>query len=85
MEAVALADAGEVLMTFQSRSGSGVIANSFDSAHIHGGFWVGAVWRFPELGKVYAELSEEELRRVGDHWTGLKEEVQEYFLAEYIY
>ena len=85
VEAVALADAGEVLMTFQARSGPGVIASSFDSALIHGGFWVGAVWRFPELGKVYAELSEEELRRVGDHWARLKEQVQEYFLAEYIY
>ena len=85
VEAVALADVGEVLMTFQAMSGQGVIATSFDPAHVGGGFWVGAVWHFPELGKVYAELTEEELRRVGDHWTGLKEQVQEYFRAEYIY
>ena len=85
VEAVALADAGEVLMTFQARSGPGVIGSSFDSAHIHGGFWVGAVWRFPKLGKVYAELSEEELWKIGDHWTNLKGQVQGYFRAEYIY
>ena len=85
IEAVALADAGDVLHTFQAESGRGVIATSFDPAHIHGGFWVGAVWGFPELGKVYAELTEEELRRVGDHWTALREQVQDYFRAEYIY
>ena len=85
IEAVALADAGDVLHTFQVESGRGVIATSFDPVHIHGGFWVGAVWCFPELGKVYAELTEEELRRVGDHWTALRERIQGYFRAEYIY
>ena len=85
VEAVALADVGEVLMTFQAMSGQGVLATPFDPAHVEGGFWVGAVWRFPELGKVYAELTEKELRKVGDHWTGLKEQVQGYFRAEYIY
>jgi inosine/xanthosine triphosphate pyrophosphatase family protein len=84
-EAVVLADSGEVLSTFQAESGQGVIGATFDPAHIHGGFWVGAVWRFPELGKAYAELTEDELHRVGDHWTTLKEQVQRYFRAEYIY
>ena len=51
IEAVALADAGDVLHTFQAESGRGETATSFDPAHIHDGFLVGAVWGFPELGK----------------------------------
>ncbi len=72
LEAVALADRGRLLHTIEAQSAEGMIAMELDEALIKDGFWVGAVWYFPQMGKRYAELTQEELERVGDHWTALK-------------
>ena len=72
VEAVALADRGCLLHTLTAQSSEGVIARKVDKRLIKDGFWVGAVWHFPQFGKLYAELKETELHQVGDHWSALK-------------
>ncbi|MDO8751177.1 MAG: hypothetical protein Q7K03_08545 [Dehalococcoidia bacterium] len=72
VEAAALADRGRLLHTAEAQSGEGIITREVDETLIKDGFWVGAVWYFPQIGKRYAELTPEELGRVGDHWTTLK-------------
>lgn len=72
VEAVAIADRGRLLHGIEVRSGDGIIARDVDEALIKDGFWVGAVWYFPKLGKRYAELTPEEMSSMGDHWTALK-------------
>ncbi len=76
VEAVAVADRGRLLHTEEAQSAEGIIALEVDEALIKDGFWVGAVWYFPQLGRRYAELTPEELSRVGDHWTALKEQMR---------
>ena len=76
VEAAALADRGRLLHTAEAQSGEGTIARKVDETLIKDGFWAGAVWYFPQLGKRYAELTPEELGRVGDHWTTLKEQMR---------
>lgn len=75
-ETVAMADAGRVTSTCSARSGQGMIATDVAQELVQDGFWVGAVWRFPQLNKRYAELTPQELRQVGDHWAALKEKVR---------
>ncbi|MSQ22750.1 MAG: hypothetical protein EXR53_05535 [Dehalococcoidia bacterium] len=72
VEAVVVADRGRLLHTAEGRSGEGIIALEADDALIKGGFWIGAVWYFPQLGKRYAEMNDIELAQVGDHWSALK-------------
>ena len=76
VEAVALADHGRLLHTLAAQSGEGVIAGEVAERLIKDGFWVGAVWCFPQLGKLYAELTETELQQVGDHWSAFKGQIR---------
>lgn len=77
-EVVAIAEAGRLLRTFQVRGGEGVIASTFARKDIRDGFWVGALLHFPSVGKPYARLTPEELRRVGDHWAALRSRVRRW-------
>ena len=78
-EAVAVADHGRLLHAIKAQSGEGLIAQNVDEALVKDGFWVGAVWYFPQVGKRYAELTPAELQLVGDHWTALKAQTQKLF------
>lgn len=72
VEALALAHGGMVLQTLVAQSGEGAITLDVREDLIKDGFWVGAVWFFPQVGKRYAELTPAELQRVGDHWWSLE-------------
>ena len=78
-EAVAVADGGRLLHAIEAQSGEGFIAKEVDEALVKDGFWVGAVWYFPQVGKRYADLTPAELEQVGDHWKALKAQVQKLF------
>jgi hypothetical protein len=43
------------------------------------GFWVFSVWRFPQLGKTYNQLSPQEKEALDDHWTRLRQLVLDFF------
>ncbi|MBI4233928.1 MAG: hypothetical protein HY686_05745 [Chloroflexi bacterium] len=84
MESVVVAERGQVLAAWEVQSGDGLIAETLDPDHpIVPNFWAATVWCFPKLNKTYAELTESELRQVGDHWTKLREKVQRFFREGY--
>jgi XTP/dITP diphosphohydrolase len=81
VEAVALARAGEILGTWEAQGGNGLLGSSFPRGHLAPGFWAAALWYFPELGKRYAQLSEDERRQVAEPWSLLKPQLQAFFCA----
>lgn len=80
-EAVALADQGALLAVWEVDGQLGEIAESYDPARVNPGFWIESVWRYPELGKVHAELTPEELARVQTWWDRLRAQVRAAFGA----
>jgi XTP/dITP diphosphohydrolase len=79
VEALAIADRGEVLASWELTGGVGVIAESAEGSPYVPGFWAFTVWYFPHLGKTYNQLSPEERDALGDHWSRLRGLVQEFF------
>lgn len=79
IEAVAIADRGTVLESWELTGSTGVIADESPGRPGEPGFWVFAVWYFPQFAKTYFQLSEAEKRSLGDHWSRLKELVQGFF------
>ena len=83
MEALAIADAGMPLTSWQLKGGSGAIASEAEPGPHAPGFWVFPLWYFPHLGKYYNQLSDSEKEMLGDHWKRLKGLVREYFEGEH--
>ena len=79
LEAVAVAQAGEILGVWEAQGGDGLLVDSYDIQRMVPGFWVGAIWYFPSLGKRYDDLSEAERREVGEPWSLLRPQVQAFF------
>ena len=74
-EAVVLADQGEVVAAWEVKGPIGLIQRAPSTTRIDG-FWAASLWHFPEVGKVYTELSADELRQVGDPWTRLTDAIR---------
>lgn len=79
VEALAVADSGKALKSWELKGGSGVIALEAAPGPHAPGFWVFPLWYFPEIGKFYDQLSEAERESLGDHWSGLRQVVRQYF------
>jgi inosine/xanthosine triphosphate pyrophosphatase family protein len=79
VEALAIAESGKPLKSWELKGSRGVIAKEVDPGPHAPGFWVFPLWYFPHLEKYYNQLSEVEKASLGDHWTKLKPLVQEYF------
>ena len=79
VEAVAIADRGRVLASWELKGATGVIVDSIPSGPRASGFWAFAVWYFPDLGKTYSQLSSEEWERLEDHWVRLRPIIQDFF------
>lgn len=79
VEAVAVADRGEVLASWDLTGATGYIVNEMPTEVDTSGFWVFSLWRFPRFGKIYHDLTAEEKESLDDHWTRLRDLVQEFF------
>jgi XTP/dITP diphosphohydrolase len=79
VEALAVADKGEVLASWELAGGAGVIAESAEGGTYVPGFWAFTVWHFPHLSKSYNQLTSAERDALGDHWSRLRGLVQEFF------
>ena len=79
LEALAVADKGRVLRSWSVESRPGLLATEYDPAAVKPGFWAFSLWYLPEFGKLYAQLSEDELERLDDHWGQLRGPVREFF------
>jgi len=81
-EAVALAEGGKLLESWDEAGNEGVLTETYDPANAVPGFWVYRLWFYPGLGKRYVDLSSEELDRVDLTWGRLKEQVQAFFRGQ---
>ncbi len=79
VEAVALADRGKLLASWELIGATGVIADKPSTAPDTCGFWAFSVWYFPALSKTYDQLSQEQREGLDDHWAQLRAKVQEFF------
>ena len=78
-EALAIADQGRLLASWELKGGTGLIADAPDDFAQVPGFWAFSLWYFPQFGKTYNRLSEEQRRSLDDHWSQLRELVQTFF------
>ena len=87
IEAVAIADRGQTLTSWELTGATGLIADVSREGPGQDpaveGFWVFSVWRFPKFGKYYNQLTEAERQSLDDHWTQLRVQVQSYFRQEF--
>ena len=83
VEALAIADRGRPLKSWELKGSSGVIAENAEAGPHAPGFWVFPLWYFPKPGKYYNQLTDSEKKSLGDHWATLRRLVQSYFLEEY--
>ena len=79
VEAVAIADRGRLLGSWQVDGPTGLLLQSTGPGPKVPGFWAFSIWYFPELGKTYNQLDDGELEGLNDHWTQLKALVQGFF------
>ena len=79
VEALAIAEKGRTLASWQVGGAGGLLLEAPGPGPIIPGFWVFSVWYFPDLGKTYNELEEGELEQLNDHWSRLKSLVQPFF------
>ncbi len=82
IEAVAIADPGELLASWEIQGATGIVAERPSAVPQFSGFWVFSVWYFPELGKTYDQLSLEERQGLDDHWAALRRKVQSFFRSQ---
>ena len=78
-EAVALADQGKLLASWEESGNKAILTEEYDSTHGIPGFWVYSLWYYPRFGKRYVELSPEELERADLTWARVRERVRGYF------
>ncbi len=79
VEAVAIADRGEVLASWELRGATGIIAEGPAGPVQPAGFWAFSVWYFPQFSKTYDQLAPEEREALQDHWGRLKVLVRHFF------
>ena len=81
VEALAIADAGETVASWQVSGATGRIVDSLADrgGDTDGdGFWVFPLWYFPEFGRTYDRLTQAERATLGDHWHILRARVREF-------
>lgn len=84
VEALAIADGGKTLASWEVTGATGRIVDTLDQkgGDTDGdGFWVFPLWYFPEFGRTYDRLTEAERADLGDHWQTLRDRVGEFIPA----
>ena len=84
MEALAIADRGRVLVSWELKGGTGFIADAPDDVAQVPGFWAFSLWYFPQFGKTYNRLSDQQRRSLDDHWSRLRDLVQKFFRGHFV-
>ncbi|MDA1127087.1 MAG: non-canonical purine NTP pyrophosphatase [Chloroflexi bacterium] len=82
-EAVAIAYKGRILASWELVGANGEIASIKGSEPVPE-FWVFTVWAFPIYGKMYNQLTPEELAALNDHWTRLGHLVRRFFQSIFV-
>ena len=84
VEALAIADGGKTLASWEVTGATGRIVDSLEQRGDDtdgDGFWVFPLWHFPEFGRTYDRLTEAERAGLGDHWQTLRGLVREFMTS----
>jgi inosine/xanthosine triphosphate pyrophosphatase family protein len=77
-EAIAIANKGTVIKTWEENGAKGLLAEKATRVGQDSDFWISNLWYFPNLHKYYTELTKNELSYLGDHWVKLRPKVQAF-------
>ena len=83
VEALAIADRGRVLVSWELSGGTGYLDEIPPGGPLPE-FWVFSVWRFPEFGAVYSNLTIEQREAVGGHWDRLGRLARRYLTSVFV-
>ncbi len=83
VEALAIADRGRVLASWELSGGVGYLDEERPSGPLPE-FWAFSVWRFPQFGTVYNGLTPEQRDSIDDHWGRLSLLVRRYFTSIFV-
>ena len=83
MEALAIANRGRVLASWELSGGIGYLDEEPPDAPLPE-FWVFSVWRFPQFGATYSQLSAGQRESIDDHWGRLGRMVRRYLTSAFV-
>ncbi len=83
VEALAIADKGRVLVSWELTGATGYLDWQPPDAPLPE-FWVFSVWRFPQFGAVYSQMTAEQQESVGGHWNRLRRLVRRYLTSTFV-
>ena len=78
-EAIAIAQNGKQLASWQIDGDKGLLAETYNPKNVQEGWWVTALWFYPQFNKMYFDLSEKERTQVDVGWQRMREKVHEFF------
>lgn len=89
IEALALAQNGGILASWQITGATGCLASQpppeiSDETQPLPEFWVFALWRIPQFNAPYADLTPQQRQAAGDHWRRLARLARRYLTSTYI-
>ena len=83
VEALAIADSGRVLASWELSGGVGYLDERPPEGPLPE-FWVFSVWLFPRFGATYSQLSAEQKESIDDHWGRLRRLVRRFLTSTYV-
>ena len=83
VEALAIADSGRVLASWELSGGVGYLDERPPECPLPE-FWVFSIWRFPRFGATYSQLSAEQKESIDDHWGRLRRLVRRFLSSTYV-
>ena len=83
VEALAIADRGRVLVSWELSGGIGYIDQQPPEGALPE-FWVFSVWWFPQHGRTYSQLTDAQRESIDDHWGRLRRLVRRFLTSVYV-
>ena len=83
VEALAIADRGRVLASWELNGAVGYLDSEPPAGPLPE-FWVFSVWRFPQFGATYSQLTGAQRESVDDHWGRLRLLVRRYLTSVFV-
>ena len=83
VEALAIADSGKVIVSWELAGGVGYLDERPPDGSLPE-FWVFGVWRFPLFGATYNQLTDEQRDSIDDHWRRLRRLVRRFLTSTFV-
>ena len=83
VEALAIADRGRVLASWELSGAIGYLDEQPPAGPLPE-FWVFSVWRFPQFGATYSQLTDAQRESIDDHWGRLRRLVSRFLASIYV-